>query len=60
MRRTAGAGARQRAGRGMNICLAVVIVLAFCGVMSWALETEARWKWESQDRKEDGDEGQVD
>ena len=43
----------------MNICLVVVIALVFCGVVSWALETEARWRWESEDRKEDGDEGQV-
>ena len=43
----------------MSVCLVVVIALVFCGALSWALETEARWRWESQDRKEDGDEGQV-
>ena len=37
----------------MNICWAVIIALAFCGAISWALETEAQWRWEAQDRERD-------
>jgi len=37
----------------MDVCLLVVIALVFCGVVSWALETEAQWRWEAQDRERD-------
>jgi len=37
----------------MSICLIVISMLAVCGLIAWALETEARWRWGSQEREDD-------